>query len=74
MKEHEEKEYPIQPGCVLRVGWNRWGPYSYLVELPSDKGWATELIIMAWQHQLSEKNIEALRKRKWELRGNHDGE
>ena len=67
----DEREYKIQPGCVLRVGTDEEGPYSYLVELPSDKGWISELIMMAWDHQLSEKNIEALRKRKWELRGNH---
>jgi hypothetical protein len=56
------------------MGTDEHGPYTYLIELPSDKGWATELIMLAWDYHLSEKNIQVIRSRKWKLRGNHAGQ
>lgn len=72
LEKTESLEYAVQSGCVLRLGTDEHGPYTYLIELPSDKGWATELIMLAWDHHLSEESIQAVRSRKWQLRGNHE--
>jgi len=69
--EKTKQEYHVQTGCVLRVGTDKYGDYSELVELPSDKGWVTEQIMMSWPRCLNQSEIDAIKARKWTLRGNH---